>query len=81
MSMPSPRPRPTSRDQLTPQQKVEQMYLKKVKRLNLKLTKVKQVAVTMLQMSRRHNDISSHQVEVWAKQILNILGSKDDDLK
>lgn len=77
-----PRPsRPTSREQLTPSQVIEQRLAKKILRLNRKLTKVKTVAVTMLKISARHNDISSHQVQTWAKEILNILGSKEEDTK
>lgn len=76
MEQPS-RPHPTSREQLTPAQAVEQRYLKKVRRLNMKLTKVKNLAVEMLKVSQRHNDISSHQVQKWAKDLLNILGQKD----
>ena len=81
MTMPTPQPRsaapaakkPVSRAQLTDAQKREQQLLAKIKRLNLKLAKVKSVAVSMSTISNRHNEVSATQTNAWAKTILDTI--------
>jgi len=61
---------PASRAQLTPEQRQQQMLLKKIKRLNDKLAKIKGVAVNMHTTSTRTNEVSARQVEAWSQKIL-----------
>jgi hypothetical protein len=67
--------KPTSRKQLTETEKREQILLAKIKRLNLKLSKVKAISVNMGSIASRTNEVSSRQVEDWSKKINVILNT------
>lgn len=60
---------------LSPEEKIQQQLLAKIKRLNFKLSKAKSVAVAMEHSATRNNDISARQVEGWAKDIINIINN------
>jgi len=65
--------KPTSRTQLSESQRREQQLLAKIKRLNLKLSRVKAVSVHMGNIADRTNEVSSRQVEDWSKKINSAL--------
>lgn len=57
------------------EEKIRQQLLAKIKRLNLKLSKAKSVAVSMEHASTRNNEVSARQVESWAKDLINIINN------
>lgn len=63
---------------LTPEQKIQRQLIAKVKRLNLKLSKVKAVAVDMHTKSSKANEFSARQVEKWSKDILSIINKPEN---
>lgn len=71
--VPSGKKTPTSKSQLTPEQRTQQQLLNKIKRLNLKLAKVKQVAVHMEREASTKNMISAHELRNLSKSLLKIL--------
>ncbi len=70
---PASKATPTSRKQLTPEQRAVQDALKKVKRLNVKLSRVKQLAVSMDNATTKHSEFTARQIKQWSTQLLNIL--------
>lgn len=48
---------------------------KKIKRLNGKLARTRDIAVAMVTKSHRSNEISAREVERWAKDILKLIES------
>lgn len=72
------RPVPTSRKQLTPEQRAVQDSLKKVKRLNVKLAKIKQVALQMEKFSQQHQTVPAKYIKRWSEQVLSILNVNND---
>lgn len=67
------------RKAVTPEEKAHQRTLAKVKRLNLKLSKIKAISINMSTIATRNNAISSRQVEAWSKQIRDILNVPDNN--
>lgn len=64
---------PVSRTQLSPEEKQKQQLLAKIKRLNVKLSRVKDVAVNMSNIASRTNEVSSRELELYAKRIIDLL--------
>lgn len=62
---------------LTPEQKAQRQIVAKVRRLNLKLSKVKEIASSMNDKSSKANQFSARQVESWAKEILSIINKPE----
>lgn len=58
---------------VTETEKAHQRSLAKIKRLNMKLAKIKGIAVNMESIASRTNEVSSRQVEDWGKKINAIL--------
>ena len=54
-------------------EKAHQRALAKIKRLNLKLSKIKDISVNMGSVANRTNEVSSRQVDDWSKKINVIL--------
>lgn len=69
----SDKSRPVSKGQLSEAQRREQQLLQKIKRLNTKLSKVKAISTQMNIISHKTNEVSSRQVEDWAKKITEVL--------
>lgn len=66
-------PAKRTKSSLTPAEREKQIILAKVRRLNLKLSKTKQIAVHMNMISSKNNQVSSGQVAEWSKKLLEIL--------
>lgn len=63
---------------LTPEQRAQKQLIAKIKRLNMKLAKVKAVAVDMHGKSTKANEFSARQVEKWSKDILSIINKAEN---
>ena len=64
---------PAKKQAVTETEKAHQRALAKIKRLNMKLSKIKGIAVNMESIANRTNEVSSRQVEDWGKKINTIL--------
>lgn len=63
------------RKAVTETEKAHQRSLAKIKRLNIKLSKIKSITVNMSTVASKTNQVSSRQVEDWAKKVLAILNN------
>lgn len=64
---------PGKNRELTLEEKKIRSLLAKVKRLNMKLSKAKDVSVHMQNIANRTNQVSSRQVEDWSKQLNKVI--------
>jgi hypothetical protein len=68
-----PAKKQAARPAVTETEKAHQRALAKIKRLNMKLSKIKGIAVNMESIANRSNEVSARQVEDWGKKINTIL--------
>lgn len=65
------------RKPLTPQERAHQQALKKIKRLNLKLSDVHKLTLHMEAVAKKGTPVNQKQLEAWVKHLQSVLNKKD----
>lgn len=65
------------RKPLTPQERAHQEALKKIKRLNLKLSEVHKLSLHMEAVSKKGTQVTQKQLEAWVKHLQTVLNKQD----